>query len=79
MAQRYEEFDWEFAKGQRSPEVYELLQQNYNKKLTEEQFLELFMALPRNKEHASATRAPSSGKNQYRRLRDRFGFFTGEL
>lgn len=71
-------FDWEEAKGHHSPAMHEFLLANYQKLLTEDEFVKLWVAVPRvNKTGGSVVRNPSKGRQQYKRLKERFGFFSG--
>ena len=69
------QFDWDICKSQRSPETYNFLKSNFNKAVSEDQFVEEMSKLPRNKLHASGTRSPSALRTNYKRLKEQFGFF----
>lgn len=53
-----------------------LIKSNYDKPVTEEQFVEAINTMPKH-EHWSWGHSPSSARYQYRRLVKNFGFFPG--
>ncbi len=73
------QFDWEFCKKNRTKEKYDLILRLHDKKVTEGQFLAEWAKLPRNKRKTgiapSKYYSPSEGRQNYRNLRDKFGFF----
>ena len=74
-------FDWEFSATQHKPESIALLKEYHDKKLSEEEFVKLWTALPRiggkNKtgNRNNSRRTPSFARRQYHSLKERFGFF----
>lgn len=52
---------------------------NYNKKITEEEFVAAVKSWKKKRHNHSATRSESVARYQYRRLKRVYGFFTGEL
>lgn len=51
--------------------------ENYNKPITEDQFVKEVASWPKRSRHNSHTRKPSIARLQYRRLVKNFGFFKG--
>lgn len=75
----YQKFDWKYAVKMHSVDTANFLWNNHYKVMSESEFVEQHRALPHDHRRASSHRAPSYGKKQYRRLKERFGFFTGEV
>lgn len=72
------EFDWEEAKKHHSPAMYAFLLATHDKPMTMDEFVELRAQVPRISRAGNVvTRNASRGRQQYRRLRERFGFFGG--
>lgn len=67
-------FVWATAQG--SPERVAWLKENYNKPVTEDEYVEHIKSLPHDHPKAAHCRAPSYNRRQYQRLKDTFGFFT---
>lgn len=70
------EFDWEQAKKQNSPRMFQLLKSTHDKPISEEDFVTMFKSTPRG-DGSVTRRSPSRGRAMYRNLRDKFGFFNG--
>lgn len=74
---KYEFFDWDIAQELHSEVTYQFLRDVHNTAMTEEDFAKRYAALPREgKLHASRSRNMSHARSQYRRLKEKFGFFT---
>lgn len=69
-------FIWATAQG--SPERVAWLKENYNKPVTEDEYVEHIKSLPHDHLYAAACRTPKRNRKQYQRLKDKFGFFTPE-
>ena len=69
------EFDWNKAVEVNSEGTLQILNTYFDKSLSEKEFVKLWQSVPHKKKH----RRPSAAKRQYRRLRERYGFFTGDL
>lgn len=69
-------FVWATAKG--SQERIEWLKENYNKPITEDEYIEFEKSLPHNHPHAADCRTPSKARKRYNHLKDIYGFFVPE-
>lgn len=69
-------FVWATAQG--SPQRIAWLKENYNKPVTEDEYVEAIKQLPHDHLYAARCRQPSKNRRQYQRLKDTFGFFTPE-
>lgn len=69
-------FVWATAQG--SPERIVWLKENYNKPVTEDEYVEHIKSLPHDHPYAANCRTPSGNRRQYRRMKADFGFFTPE-
>lgn len=69
-------FIWATAFG--SPQRIAWLKENYNKPVTEDEYVEHIKSLPHDHKKASRCRTPSHNRKDYQYLKDRFGFFTPE-
>lgn len=67
-------FLWATAKG--SQERIEWLKENYNKPITEAEYIQHEKDLPHNHRHASKCRTPSHAKSRYYHLKNVYGFFS---
>ena len=67
-------FNWSTAKG--STERIEWLRENYNKPITEAEYIQHEKELPHKHFKAARCRSTSTAKNRYAWLKARFGFFT---
>lgn len=69
-------FDWCKAEQMHGPEMMDLLKKTHNSNISEESFVKLFVSVPiKNGGSKRGRRAPSVGRNVYKNLRDKFGFF----
>jgi hypothetical protein len=73
----YKTFDWKYAVEYHTTATVNFLWNNHKQPMSEEEFVALYKALPHD--HPKAARCRSKAKRQYHRLKERFGFFTGEL
>lgn len=75
------EFDWEHSKKVHSPERHAFLLANFDKNVTEEEYVAAVSSWPRTKKRVGVApgkqRQPSQAKRDYRVLKERFGFFGG--
>lgn len=79
------EFDWDICEKTRNPRVFAYLQENFDKEVSEEKYLEEMALIQRvshskendNRNHEKRKNrwSKSSLRNQYRRLQKNFGFF----
>lgn len=68
-------FDWEFYKTISSPERYTWMSQNHNKTISEEEFVKIMQYLKSFRRGKSYKYQPSHLKQEYKRLKENFGFF----
>lgn len=76
MSQNIKPFIWADAKG--SAERIAWLKENYNKPVTEDEYVAAIKSLPHDHPKASRCRTPSGNRSNYQYLKERFGFFTPE-
>lgn len=74
MSQNIKPFIWATAFG--SPERVAWLKENYNKPVTEDEYVEHIKQLPHNHPKAANCRNPGNNRRDYKYLVERFGFFT---
>lgn len=66
-------WDWERVKRERSPKMYEFLKSTEGKKITEEEFITLFQAVPAREgchNGKGTNRNPSAARHNYKGLKD---------
>lgn len=69
-------FDFEQALKQgRNPQVVNFFRENWNKKITEEEFIETMQKLRIHRLGDSKKYSPSHLKKEYKNLKEQFGFF----
>ncbi len=68
-------FDWDYAYGNNSHSsiVLDYIKSVYQTAISEEEFVKGYTALP--KSTSKSIRTPSRAKDQYRKLKEVFGFF----
>lgn len=69
-------FIWATALG--CKERVDWLKANYNKPVTEDEYIEHIKSLPHDHPKAANCRNPSNNRRKYRNLKAKFGFFTDE-
>lgn len=70
-------FDWDEAAKTHGREMIAFLKKVQHVPMTEDQFVERFCRVPVKFGQAKkGRRSPSYGRQQYKNLRDQFGFFT---
>lgn len=69
-------FIWETALG--SPERVAWLKENYNKPITEDEYVDHIKTLPHDHPKAARCRQPAKNRKNYQHLKAKFGFFTPE-
>lgn len=67
-------FIWATAHG--SKERIAWLKENYNKPVTEDEYVEHIKTLPHDHPKAANCRNPGNNRRDYRNLKTKFGFFT---
>ena len=67
-------FYWSTATG--SPERIAWLKANYDKPITEQEYIDAVRSFPHNHRRASKCRTPSRNRKDYFYLKHTFGFFT---
>lgn len=68
-------FDWKFFEKQASPARFKWLKNNWNRLITEQQFVEAMILLKETRRGRSKCYQPSRIKQQYKMLKNKFGFF----
>jgi hypothetical protein len=69
-------FDWEEAKKVHSAGMVALLKKTYRSQITEDDFVKLYQAVPmQDGDSKRGRRSPSVARNNYRNLKEKFGFF----
>lgn len=71
-----EKFNFETMNG--CEERKSFYKENWDKQITESEFIKAVSSWPKRGGKANDRRKPSSAKSQYRRLRQKFGFFPTE-
>jgi len=71
------QFDWKYCKKNNNPKVYEFLWEWHEIAVSEEKFIQMWSNLRKYSRvgHRNERYAPSKGRKQYRRLKEKFGFF----
>jgi len=66
-------FNFDEMKG--SEHRKKFYKENWNKPITEEEFVKEVISWPKKKLHNSVTRSPSKSRSTFRQLRKNYGFF----
>lgn len=70
------QFDWEKVKQVHSPAWISFVKKYHKQKLSEEEFVALYLKIPvRKSQKKSRTRGPSRARQEYKNLKANFGFF----
>ena len=75
MPKKRQEFNWEQAYETRNPATLDLIKKLHKQAITEDEFVYQWLALP----HHSGRTTRKKPAKMYQYLKNRFGFFTGEL
>ena len=71
-------FNWKLAAQINSGPVLEFLKDVHDKPLSEDEYVELYMKVPKiSKAGNQVVRHEKTGRQTYHRLKERFGFFGG--
>jgi hypothetical protein len=70
---KYQPFDWKNSIAQHSTETVNFIWNNHDKPMTEQEFFDGWCNLPLPRHNLGRA------KHQYKKLKERFGFFTGEV
>lgn len=72
----YKTFDWERAKEIHHPEMLAFLKRIQRTEFSEQDFVNVYQTIPvKGGNSKRGRRSPSYARQQYRNLRDKFGFF----